>query len=57
MEMMSKTEPLTEEDDIEIPEIGPIHPYHLMEARRRLLEKGELVREKPKPMFPRRPRF
>jgi hypothetical protein len=55
MEMISETP--TEEDDIKIPEIGPIQPYHLMEARRRLLEKGELVRDKPKPMFPRRPRF
>ena len=57
MEMASMSEMPTEEDEFKIPEIGAIHPYHLMEARRRLLQRGELVRDKPKPMFPRRPRF
>ena len=38
----------------EIVELGPIHPHHLVEARRRLLSRGELVSEKPKPMFKRR---
>jgi hypothetical protein len=57
MEMTSMSEMPTEEDELKIPEIGAIHPYHLMEARRRLLQRGELVRDKPKPMFPRRPRF
>ncbi len=54
--MLEYTDPPTE-DDIKIPELGAIYPYQLMEARRRLLEKGELVADKPKPMFPRRPRF
>lgn len=35
-------------------DIGPIEPHHLQEARRRLLERGELVSEKPKSMFKRR---
>ena len=38
-------------------EIGAIHPIHLAEARKRLLESGELVNEKPKPMFLRKPRW
>ena len=36
-------------------DIGPIEPAHLIEARRRLLERGELMTEKPKSMFLRRP--
>jgi hypothetical protein len=38
-------------------EIGAILPIHLAEARNRLLESGELVNEKPKPMFLRKPRW
>jgi hypothetical protein len=37
--------------------LGPILPNQLAEARRRLLERGELVNEKPKPMFLRKPRW
>ena len=35
-------------------DVGPIKPHHLQEARRRMLEGGELVPEKPKSMFLRK---
>mmetsp|Transcript_44933 Transcript_44933/g.43509 ORF Transcript_44933/g.43509 Transcript_44933/m.43509 type:complete len:173 (-) Transcript_44933:39-557(-) len=34
--------------------VGPILPHQLMEARRRLLESGELISEQPKPLFIRK---
>lgn len=33
---------------------GPILPYHLAEARRRLMDSGEFVSDKPKNMFLRK---
>ncbi len=41
------------ESEIEAMELGPIEPHQLQEARRRLLQRGELIPEKPKPMFRR----
>jgi len=32
-------------------ELGPISPRHLEEARRRLMDEGRLIAEKPKGMF------
>ena len=40
-----------EEPPLRVPEIGLIKPAHLMEARRKLLDRGELMTEQPKPMF------
>jgi len=44
-----------ENDPQEAVDLGPICPHHLQEARRRLMLKGELIAEKPKPMFKKKP--
>ena len=43
------------EEQPDAAELGPVCPHHLQEARRRLALKGELVPERPKPMFKRKP--
>ena len=35
-------------------ETGPITPENLTEARRRIIQSGEFISEKPKPMFIRK---
>ena len=62
--MQDRERLIAEQRDANVPairvpdkELGPILPAHLVEARRRLLEKGELIAPQPQPMFLRRPRF